>query len=812
MMAKLKLLSLTVLVCLPGAALASDGDFVTQGALVLQRGRAVVKVPLEHTRVQIRVAGHLAEATVTQTFKNPYPDKIEAVYIFPLPTDAAVRDYALRVNGRRVIRGRLMRRGKARAIYRRARGAGKVAALLTQERPNLFTQSVANLEPGKKLEIQVSYVSSLSYDSGVHELVFPMVVGPRFVPRKRGSRSVSRLSPPMLPPALRSGHDISLRVDLQAGLPVSRLYSPSHLIRVTRHGASTQVDIDAADSIPNKDFVLRYTVAGVRPLAAALTHRPAPGQAGYMMLTVQPPEERFPADVAPRELIFVLDTSSSMTGAPLAKAVELVGHCLRNLGPRDTFQIVRFSDSTANLGPAMIANRPRNVKLATAWLDRLRAFGGTQLNRGIEAALALPHDPARLRLVVFVTDGYVGNERQILSRVRRKLGASRLFSFGVGTAVNRYLLEEMATLGRGAVQVVRPDESTPVAVDRFFSRISSPVLTDLSVELTGKLRLEDVAPARLPDLFVGQPLVLRARLHGAGVGLAVVRGRSGSGRAVRLEVPLHFPGARHGNPALALTWARARITTLQRQQLVDRGPRLREGIIRLALAHRLLTRYTAFVAVDQTSTTRGKGLTVHVPVDRPQGMMGAPGSLGLLASPAPRRLAVFGMRGVAFGHGFASGDMGHTPTASAPRVYSSMAGVSGSRNHGYAGGGGLRLASRMVRVMPAHVMATVQVRGHIDKAIIRRIVRSRINQIRFCYERELQSSPGLAGKVVVTFTLNGGQGKVISASVSSSTLGSPAAEACIVRAVKGWTFPGDPNEEGILQVSYPFVFVRSQRR
>lgn len=229
----LKLLSLTALVCLPDVSAASNVGFVTQGALVVRRGRAVIKVPLQHTRVHIRVAGHLAHATVAQTFKNPYKKKIEAVYVFPLPTNAAVRGYVLKV-GQRVIRGELLRRSEARAVYRRARAAGKVAALLTQERPNLFTQRVANLEPNKKLEIQVSYVSALPYDAGTRELVFPMVAGPRFQVRKKGAAPSARLSSPMLPPALRSGHDISLRVDLQAGLPVSALHSPSHLIRVTR--------------------------------------------------------------------------------------------------------------------------------------------------------------------------------------------------------------------------------------------------------------------------------------------------------------------------------------------------------------------------------------------------------------------------------------------------------------------------------------------------------------------------------------------------------------------------------------------------
>ena len=797
-------LGLSLLVCLPAAAAASNrGSFVTQGALVARQGKAVVKVPLKHTRVRIRVAGQLAETTVSQVFENPFAHKIEAVYVFPLPTDAAVRDYSLRINDERHVRGRLMRRGQARAVYRRARAAGQVAALLTQERPNLFTNHVANLEPGKQLQVQIQYVSTLRYDAGVHELVFPMVVGPRYVPRRKGrARSMTRLSPPMLPPALRSAHDIDLRVELQPGLPVERLQSPSHRIRVTAGVAGLELVLDARDRIPNKDFVLRYRVAGKAPRAAALTHRPRPGEPGYLMLTVQPPEERFPGKVLPRELIFVVDSSSSMSGAPLATARQLLRLCLRQLNARDTFQIVRFADASSTLGPGMIANRPQNVKLALAWLARLRAAGGTHVIQGIETALALPHDPGRLRLVVFITDGYVGNEEQILALVQRRLGSARLFSLGVGSAVNRYLLEELAVVGRGAMQVVTPGGAHGAALERFFSRISSPVLSDLTVQLSGALQLEHAAPLPLPDLFVGQPLVLRARLRGAGAGVALVQGRSSSGETVRLRVPVQFPAARHGNPALALSWARAQLATLQRRTLRGDRTRLRQQIIQLALEHRLLTRYTAFVAVDTATTTgAGEAVRVDVPVDRPSGMLGAVGSgvLGQLSG------ASYGHGGIGVAHSVAYSRASMGRVGGVVRVYSSMRGVSSDSVAPAAP------SMHLHTLRPALVvMAGARVMGSVDKQIIRRVVRQRRNQIKYCYEKELQRDPGLRGKVVITFTF-GASGKVLSARVRSSTLGSPVAEACIARAIRGWDFPRVPGGHDV-EVSYPFVFVPGSGR
>ncbi|HWN69904.1 MAG TPA: VIT domain-containing protein, partial [Haliangium sp.] len=671
----------------------------TEGRLVTRQGEQRVDVPLEHTDVQIHVAGHLADVTLTQTFHNPYRDKIEAVYLFPLPTGAAVHQLDIRI-GERVIRGAIHRRAQAERIYERARDRGHVAALLTQERPNLFTQAVANIEPGARIDISLRYSQSLAYENGAYELVFPMVAGPRYLPgngRDAPGRPAGQppgqpaVQPAVLPPGMRPATDIALRVDVDAGVPIRDLASPSHRIDAQRPAdARASVRIAADDAIPNKDFVLRYAVAGPAPAFAVLAHRD--GDQGSFFLLAQPPASATDS-VEPREIVFVIDTSSSMAGAPLAKARELIRRVLANLRPDDTYQIVRFADAASALGPAPIASKAQNIRYTLDWLDTLTAAGGTEMVTGIRAALDVPHDPARLRITVFLTDGYIGNEDEILAMVARHMGDARLFSFGVGSAVNRYLLEEMAAMGRGAVQFVRPDEDTEAAVRRFHDRIDAPVLTDLRVDWKG-LAVADTVPGRVPDLFAGQPLVLSGHYTRPGRATITVHGRQ-AGRPVSFDVPVDLPAHAPARPAIARVWARSRIAELERALVRNLDPAVENQIIDLALRHQLMSRYTAFVAVDDSrATAGGAARKVKVPVDVPEHVRGI---------------------GAGGGMGWGSIGVGHY----------GVIGYGSGTGTGYgigAGGGGSgsvgQYAMRSASVPQVRIGAAV-VAGSLDKSIIR---------------------------------------------------------------------------------------------
>lgn len=792
--------ALLVVCTLPGGAGATQSKSdpaaeVREGRLITQDGGAKIDVPLEHTDVRIAVDGFLAEATVTQRFRNPYATKIEAVYLFPLPTSAAVSAMQI-TSGDRVIEGAIQERQKATRIYQAARKQGQIAALLAQERPNLFTQSVANLEPHATIDVTLRYVQRLSYDRGAYEVVFPMVAGPRYVPAA-SKVDPAAVQPAVLPAGVRSSHDISLSVELDAGVAIDGIASSSHRIAVARGDsrARARVTIEPGDTIPNKDFVLRYQVAGAAPAFGVLGHRVDPGRPGSFLLVALPPTAAAPAQIAPREVVFVLDTSSSMRGAPLDKARELIRKVLGDLRPDDTFQIVRFDDRASALGPAPIANKPRNIELTLGWLAALDAGGATEMTTGIAAALAVPHDPQRLRIVAFITDGYVGNEDEIIKLVADHAGEARLFAFGVGSAVNRYLLEEMAAAGRGAAQFVRPDEPTQAAVAAFEQRIDAPVLTDLAIDWGG-LAVDDVTPRALPDLFVGQPLAVSGHYARAGGAIVKIRGRQ-AGREVRFDVPVVLP-ERADHPAIATVWARERIAELSRRLVRKADPEIERQIIELSIAHRVLTQLTAFVAVDRSRVTGGgEARRVAVPVEVPDAVAGiAPGG-GFVtygyATPGAIGGGGAGWGTIGTGH---YGVLGHAAGTG-----------SGDVGYGIAGGtsaGGLsahRTAAPMITFGAPLVAA-----GSLDKTIIRRYVRRQLDRIRYCYEKRLLARPTLTGTLTTHITIDA-TGHVVAATADG--LGDREVEDCVAGVVKSIEFP-TTGDGGVVQVNYPFSFVPAE--
>jgi Ca-activated chloride channel family protein len=611
------------------AVTAGEEEGPGSGALiaVLPSETKEVPVPLKHTDVRASISGYIATVEVNQQFHNPYDEKIEARYVFPLPQNAAVNEFLMTV-GDRTIRGIIRERAEAERIYAEARAQGYVASLLTQERPNIFTQSVANIEPGKEIDIDIRYFNTLAYADGWYEFVFPMVVGPRYNPAGttqgvgavgRGAAGVSGQATEVqyLRPGERSGHDISLGVDLDAGVAIEDVVSVNHAVTTTRDGGGrATVRLSPLDAVPNKDFVLRYKVAGGRIKSSLLVQRDK--DTGYFTLMLFPPDDLGRVQRSPMEMVFVLDCSGSMSGAPIAKAKDAVKRALRRLGPDDTFQVIRFSNNASQLGPAPVPATPQNVRKALDYVDSLQGSGGTEMIEGIKAALDFPHDPRRFRIVSFMTDGYIGNEADILKAVHDRLGDARIFSFGVGSSVNRYLLDRMAWLGRGAVAYVSLDESGGRAVDLFYDRISHPAMTDIRIDWGG-MQVQDVYPARVPDLFVGRPVILTGRFTGEGGGTVRVRGLV-AGKEQEIAVPVE-PATASENKGIAAVWARRKIADLADRATYDSDPELPDLIKQVALEHGLMSAYTAFVAVDSLTRTEGDhGTTVVVPVPVPEGV------------------------------------------------------------------------------------------------------------------------------------------------------------------------------------------------
>ena len=632
-------LLLLVAASLQPSVLAAPGETPGSLGIVGKDGTIQGTCPLKHTEVRAGISGFLARVTVTQIFSNSATENIEAVYAFPLPQDGAVDDMTIQV-GDRTVRGVIKRREEARAIYDQAKRTGHVAALLDQERPNIFTQSVANILPGEQVTVTISYVETLRYEAGSYEFVFPMVVGPRYIPGQATGHQgggwapdtnrvpdASHITPWVAGKGTRAGHDISLELALDAGVAIQELRSKTHDIDVDRKSPS-RVTVRLRDeaTIPNRDFILKYDVAGAQ-IADAILTTPAPGRSkpagGYFTMILQPPARLPESDIQPKELVFALDTSGSMWGFPLEKAKEVISRALDGLYPGDTFNLITFSGDTHIVFPKPVYPTAENIRIAKQVLANRSGGGGTEMMKAIRAALMPSDSQDHVRVVCFLTDGYVGNDMEIVGEVQKHPNA-RVFAFGIGTAVNRFLLDKMAEAGRGAVEYVTLADKAGEAADRFYERVRSPLLTDLYVDWDG-LPVADVYPQRLPDLFSGQPVIITGRYTQPASGTVRLKGTRAGGRFSR-EIPVTFSAGTPPFGALAGFWARRRIDDLMSQdwlglQQGTMKPEIKEEITQLGLDYRLMTQFTSFVAVeDRIVTTDGKPQRVEVPVEMPEGV------------------------------------------------------------------------------------------------------------------------------------------------------------------------------------------------
>lgn len=579
---------------------------------------------LEHTDVVAEVTGFVSAVTVTQRFKNPFTKPVEAIYVFPLPENAGVDEMTLTA-GSRVIRATIQKRAEARRMYEAAKSQGRRAALLDQERPNIFTQSVANLLPGESVQVSLRYVAPLRFDDGAYTFNFPMTVGPRYVAgapldgQSQGSGTVpdtdrvddaSRITPPVE----RTGRDISVEVRLEAGTVIEDLWSVSHRLQSERPSSSRAVvSLDSSDRLPNKDLILRWRVSGAEKRAAVVS---SGGPEGTFALMLNPEAQPLSAEVMPKEMVFVIDTSCSMGGPPLDAAKRAMTLAMQQMNPRDTFMLIDFADRASSFHDAPLPNTPQNVSNALKYLRALPSGGGTNQLDGIRRALDRPNDPTRLRMVLLMTDGFIGNEREIFTETKRLLRDARVFSFGIGSSVNHFLLNRLAEEGRGFSETIRTDEDPGVAVERFVRRVAKPLLTDITIDWGG-LQVVDVLPRRVPDLFDAQPVIVMGRYRSTGTANVTLRGRVG-GRPVELVTPVSFQGARTAS-GLTTMWARARVEEIDRLEKFGEFAEAAKEITTLGLEYHLVTEFTSFVAVDEARVTDGAANQVVVPTEVAEG-------------------------------------------------------------------------------------------------------------------------------------------------------------------------------------------------
>ena len=571
-----------VLVLLLGfaASARAEGGFGTLAATAAD-GRRFELVALD-TEVRYQVSGLVAEAAIRQRFSNRSEQWIEAQYVLPLSAGAAVHDLELHVGERRIV-GEVREKEAARAAYVEAAAEGRRAALVESSGEQLFRTAVANVAPGETIEVDVRWSQEIRYRDARFGFVLPLTFTPRYGDATGTATSgVAR--------AEAAAPDVSVHVTLDAGFDIARLDSPSHAIDVDVRGTRHVITLAAGKVRADRDFVLEWTPRlGAAPTAAVLTERD--GADTYALLMLLPRAEL--ADPLPRELILVIDTSGSMLGESLEQARAAVDLALASLRPTDRFNVIRFESTTEALFEHAVAATPSDVRLAREWVAGLSANGGTEMAAALERALGDAPEPGSVRQVVFATDGAVEGTGALYALIDRMLGASRLFPIGIGSAPNGTFIERADTLGRGKATLIRDTGEVGLRMRELFDTLDRPALRDL--ELAWPVAAE-VAPAKLPDLYAGEPLLVVARLAGAASGQVEARG-------VLATAPwsTSLPLARHVEAAgIARLWARRRIDSLEQSLDLGADPlEVRERVLELAQAQHLVTRYTSLVAVEQ---------------------------------------------------------------------------------------------------------------------------------------------------------------------------------------------------------------------
>lgn len=602
-------------------------------------GKEIGSCALKHTDVDAQISGYIARVTVKQTFTNPFKNKIEAVYKFPLSENGAVDEMLMKV-GSRTIHGTIKKREEARQIYEDAMAQGYVASLLEQERSNIFTQSVANIEPGKDIEVTLTYIETLPFEKGQYSFAFPTVVGPRFIPGNAvtggpqgGGFSAntdrvpdgSAITPIPAKEGERAGHDISINVKLDAGMPIQSLSSALHEIEEKTLGeGKKEISLVDKNTIPNKDFVLTWNVAQDSIKSGYLTYKQKNEKDGYFTLMLVPPKKVTPETVAPKEMIFVIDCSGSQSGAPLNKAKEAMLYILDHMNANDSFQVITFNNDVTVFPQTPEVSSESLRKRAKDFISKLEANGGTWMAPAVEKACKTPADAHRLRIVTFMTDGYVGNDMEILGLVKKLRGNSRWYPFGTGNSVNRALIDGMSKEGGGEAEYVLLNSSAEEVGKKFYDRIANPVLTDIKLTFDN-LDVKEVFPKEISDVWAERPLYFKGRYTAARAGTVTLSGYAG-GKPYVEKIAVKFPEEDTANPGIASLWARAKVDRLMSEdwfgaQQGTVNKEIKDEIIATALKHHIMTQYTSFVAVDDAVKTKGdKAEKIDVPVEMPDGV------------------------------------------------------------------------------------------------------------------------------------------------------------------------------------------------
>jgi len=753
--------------------------------VVLSDDKTVDALPLKSTRADVKIAGVVAQVKVSQVYQNTGQKTLEAIYVFPASTRAAV--HALRMTiGPRVVEAQIMERKKARETYEQAKQEGKTTSLLEQQRPNVFQMNVANILPGDVIKVELTYLELLTPQDQMYEFVLPTVVGPRYsnMPAAGAPDTEKWVQNPYLHEGQAPSYTFGLGLEIHTGVPLAKLASPSHDISVT-YSSPTAARVGLKDEARagTKDFVLRYGLAGDKIDTGLLLY---PGQEENFFLLMLEPPARVAADaVLPREYIFIVDVSGSMHGYPLDTAKALVQDLLSGLKPQDFLNVLLFESDAAVLSESgSLPATAEHKQKALAFIQAQPGGGGTEILAALRRALALPRTPGTSRTVVVATDGYVHVEPQVFEMIRQNLGAANLFPFGIGTAVNRHLIEGMARAGLGEPFVVLNRADAAQQAARFRQYIANPLLTDIKVSFEG-FGAYEVEPGALPDLFALRPLTLLGKYRGSPTGAIVVQGKTAQGDYLR-KIEVKEAQASPANSALRLLWARQRVDQLVDLNRLARGqddPRVRE-ITALGLKYSLMTPYTSFVAVDQVKRADGQVVTVKQPLPLPEGVS------DLAVGGGPRALKVERSKG----------GVGLLPFPASPTKADELAvRLSEPFSGSVPGEPAQPLVAEPAAPAVKLALQVIQVKGGLDAAAIQKVLEANLAKLAACCEAAVKKGGRLPPAITLTFTV-GPDGKVAGPVRPKPPLGHQALTQCLGNTVQGILFPSPGERAGQVTV------------
>lgn len=614
-------------------------------------------LPLKSTQVDVRILGVIADVTVTQQYRNEGKNPIEARYVFPGSTRAAVYGMNVRL-GDRLLTAKIREKGQARVEYEQAKTEGKTAALLEQHRENVFQMNVANILPGDDVKVELRYTELIVPTDGTYQFVFPTVVGPRYNGAPATSSGTASgtgsaknekwISTPYLHQGELSSTEFGMKLTLVTPTAANQITSPSHHVDIAKIGEQeTSVQLTKTGrNENNRDFILNYRLAGDKIQSGLLLSQG--GKENFFLAMIEPPKAVPTSTIVPRDYVFIVDISGSMHGFPLETAKSLMKNLLGSLRPSDTFNVMVFAGSNSMLAPNSVPATAANIERATQTLSNYRGGGGTEIVPALRKALAMPSDSDRARSFVIVTDGYVSVEKEVFELIRKNLNKASVFSFGIGSSVNRALMEGIARAGQGEAFIILNEQAAATEAKRFKTMIEAPVLTHIHARFDG-FDVYDVEPITLPDVFAQRPVILFGKWRGEAKGQIVLEGLSASG-AYRAELPVRSSSSAEGNGALRYLWARHRVAALTDQETLEGGAGFRQAILDIGLNYGLLTQYTSFIAIDKIvrNPKPESSSSVDQPLPLPQGVSDLAIGTEVPSTPEPAfwamlLLAVFGI-------------------------------------------------------------------------------------------------------------------------------------------------------------------------